>query len=169
MNERIVAAVNSQIHAEFSSAYTYLAMSAKMEDMSLPGFANWLRIQWQEEIVHAMKLYDFLLSRDATVSLKGLDTPKTTFETPLQAFEAVLKHEQKVTHLIHELYALAVEERDYPLQSLLQWFIDEQVEEEENARAAIDSLRLVGESGSGLFMLDREMGARPAGGSEEGG
>jgi ferritin len=160
MNKRIVDAVNAQIHAEFSSAYVYLAMSARMEELSLPGFANWLRIQWQEEIVHALKLYDFLIARDAVVSLKGLGTPSAAFETPLEAFESVLKHEQKVTALIHELYAVAIDEKDYPLQSLLQWFIDEQVEEEENARAAIDSLRLVGDSGSGLFMLDREMGTR---------
>jgi ferritin len=160
MNKRIVDAVNAQIHAEFSSAYVYLAMSARMEELSLPGFANWLRIQWQEEIVHALKLYDFLIARDGVVSLKGLGTPSAAFETPLEAFESVLKHEQKVTALIHELYAVAIDEKDYPLQSLLQWFIDEQVEEEENARAAIDSLRLVGDSGSGLFMLDREMGTR---------
>ncbi|MDX1429512.1 MAG: ferritin [Rhodothermales bacterium] len=160
MKKSVVDAINSQIHAEFESAYTYLAMSARMEALNLPGFAAWLRIQWEEEIVHAMKFVDFMIQRDFTVELQALSQPKAAFKTPLQAFEEVLEHEQYITGRIHELYSLAVKESDYPLQTLLQWFIDEQVEEEENARAAIDSLRLVGDSGPGLFMLDREMGAR---------
>ncbi len=162
MKKAIVDAINDQIQAEFESSYVYLAMSAKMEQMNLPGFAQWLRVQWQEEVVHAMKLYDFMIQRDAEIELKKIDKPTVDFGSALEAFESVLEHERYITDRIHKLYALAVKENDYPLQTLLQWFIDEQVEEEENARAAIDSLKLVGESGPGLFMLDREMGSRTA-------
>lgn len=160
MKDVLVSAVNAQINAEFESAYLYLAMSAKMERKNLPGIAQWLRIQWDEEVVHAMKFYDFLLHRDATVQLEALGRPEVSVDTPLQAFEAVLEHEKYITDRISKLYDLAAKENDYPLQSLLQWFVDEQVEEEENARAAIDALRLVGDSGPGLFLFDREMGSR---------
>lgn len=160
MKDVLVDAVNAQINAELESAYLYLAMSAKMEQKNLPGIAQWLRIQWDEEVVHAMKFYDFLLHRDATVQLEALGRPEVSVNTPLQAFEAVLEHEKYITDRISKLYDLAAKENDYPLQSLLQWFVDEQVEEEENARAAIDALRLVGDSGPGLFLFDREMGSR---------
>lgn len=160
MKQEVQDAINEQIQAEFQSAYIYLAMSARMEQLRLPGMASWLRLQWQEEIVHAMKFYDFLIQRDVEVDLLAIDQPKATFETALECFQEVLEHEQFITGKINKLYHLAVAESDYPLQSLLQWFIDEQVEEEDNARAAIDALTLVGESGPGLFMLDREMGSR---------
>ncbi len=160
MKKSVIEAINSQIQAEFESAYTYLGMSARMESLNLPGFATWLRVQWEEEIVHAMKLVDFMIQRDEEVELQAIPKPKLAFSTALEAFESVLEHEQYITDRVHKLYTLAVKESDYPLQTLLQWFIDEQVEEEENARAAIDSLKLVGDSGPGLFMLDREMGVR---------
>ena len=156
----VEVAINSQIQAEFQSAYLYLAMSARFNEMGLSGFAHWLRMQWEEETVHAMKFYDFLLSRDGTISLGALDKPEISFETPLEAFEQVLHHEQYITGRIHDLYDLATKSRDYPLQSLLNWFVDEQVEEEDSVRAVIDTLRLIGDSGSNLFLLDRELGAR---------
>ncbi len=162
MKDSVRKAVNDQIQAEFQSAYQYLAMSARFEAMGLSGFAAWLKVQWQEETVHAMKLYDHLVRRDAAVELKTIKKPEVSFEKPIDAFEQVLKHEQKVTSLIHELYALAVSEKDYALQTLLHWFIDEQVEEEENARAVIDRLKLIGDSGSELYLFDERMGARPA-------
>ncbi len=162
MKKSVIEAINSQIKAEFESAYTYLGMSARMETLNLPGFASWLRVQWEEEIVHGMKFVDFMIQRDVEVELQAIRMPELKFSTALEAFESVLEHEQYITDRIHKLYMLAVKENDYPLQTLLQWFIDEQVEEEENARAAIDSLKLVGESGPGLFMLDREMGSRKA-------
>lgn len=155
-------ALNDQIQAEFQSAYLYLAMSARFETMNLKGFAHWLQLQWQEETMHAMKFYDFLLQRNGTVELKTLEKPETPFKTPLEAFEEVLEHEQYITGRIHSLYDLATEKRDYPLQSLLHWFIDEQVEEEDAARAVIDTLRLIGDEGPNLFLLDRELGARQA-------
>ncbi|MCB0719168.1 MAG: ferritin [Bacteroidetes bacterium] len=163
MKASVVKAVNSQINAELESAYLYLAMSGRMEELSLPGLARWLRLQWEEELVHAMKFYDFLIQRGAAVKLEALSKPTADFKTPLAAFEAVLEHEQYITDRIWKLNEVAVKESDYALQSLLKWYIDEQVEEEDNARNAIDSLKLVGKDGSGLFLFDREMGQRTAG------
>lgn len=162
LDNAIQHAINDQIQAEFQSAYIYLAMSAKFEHLSLNGFAHWLRMQWQEETEHAMKLYDFLLQRDGEVELKELEKPVIEFSSPLEAFEQVLEHEQYITSRINDLYDLATEKRDYPLQNLLHWFIDEQVEEEDSARSIIDSLKLIGDAGPNLFLLDREMGSRQA-------
>jgi len=167
MTSRTLDAVNKQIQAEFQSAYIYLAMSARFEDMKMSGAANWMRIQWQEETAHAMKLYDHLIRRGQTPVLQTIDAPSVTFDSALDAFEQVLAHEQHVTKLIHELYEVAIEEKDYALQTLLHWFIDEQVEEEENAEAIIDSLRLAGQSGQGLFLVDRELGQRAPEADEE--
>jgi len=160
MKQTIQDAINDQIQAEFESAYIYLAFSAKMDARNLKGFAHWLRLQWQEETQHAMKFYDFMLQRDGTVHLKALGEPDVDAETPLEVFELVLEHEQYITGRIHALYDLAVQENDYALQTLLHWFIDEQIEEEEAAREIIDNLRLIGDAGSSLFLLDRELGQR---------
>jgi len=160
MKAKIEAAVNEQIKAEFQSAYHYLAMSARFEELNLKGAARWMRTQWQEETVHAMKFFDFLVRRGGKPELKSLKAPNSKFKTALEAFEETLTHERKVTELIHELYDLAVSERDYSLQTLLHWFIDEQVEEEEAAEEIIQSLKLAGESGEGLLMIDRELGQR---------
>ena len=160
LSQSMQDALNDQVQAEFASAYLYLALSARMEQFNLKGFAHWLRLQWQEETQHALKLFDFLLQRDAAVHLQALPAPDYDAETPLEIFELVLEHEQYITRRINELYALAVEERDYASQALLQWFVSEQLEEEENARAIIDDLRLVGDSGASLFLLDRELGQR---------
>lgn len=168
MTPRTLQAVNDQIQAEFQSAYIYLSMSARFEDMKMSGAANWMRIQWEEETAHAMKLFDHLIRRGQTPVLQALKAPEVTFDTALDAFEQVLEHERHVTKLIHGLYEVAVDEKDYALQTLLHWYIDEQVEEEENAEAIIDSLRLAGSSGQGLFLVDRELGLRtPDGGGEE--
>jgi ferritin len=163
MNETIQRAVNDQIQAELQSAYQYLAMAARFAEMGLNGFAQWLRAQWQEETGHAMKFYEHLLQRDGAVELKALSRPEASFDTPLDAFEEVLAHEQHITRRINELYDLAVKERDYPLQTLLHWFIDEQVEEEDSVRDVLAKLRLIGASGPSLFSLDRELGQRTSG------
>lgn len=167
MNQRVLDAVNKQIQAEFQSAYIYLSMSAQFEAMKMSGAANWMRIQWQEETFHATKLFDHVIRRGKTPILFQLDQPKVKFASALEAFEQVLEHERHVTKLIHDLYGVAVEEKDYAMQTLLHWYIDEQVEEEENAEAIIDSIRLAGNSGQGLFMVDRELGLRVAGPTEE--
>jgi ferritin len=162
MNQRMLDAVNKQIQAEFQSAYIYLSMSAQFEGMKMSGAANWMRIQWQEETFHATKLFDHVIRRGKTPVLFQLDQPTATFDSALEAFEQVLEHERHVTKLIHDLYEVAVEEKDYAMQTLLHWYIDEQVEEEENAEAIIDSIRLAGNSGQGLFLVDRELGLRAA-------
>ena len=162
VSEPMRAAFNDQIQAELASAYLYLALSAHIERQNLKGFAGWLRSQWEEELAHALKLYDFLLQRDAAVELKALVKPTFTAESPLEVFELVLAHEQFITSRINDLYTLALKENDYASQTLLQWFITEQLEEEESARDIMEDLRLVGDSGASLFLLDREMGARRA-------
>lgn len=162
MKAHVIEAVNGQIREEFESSYIYLAMSARFTTMNLPGAAAWMRQQAQEELLHAMKFFDFLVRRGAEPRLAAIAQPVVTFERPIEAFEKALAHERHITACIHALYDLAQKERDYPLQTLLHWFIDEQVEEEETATGIIDSLRLAGETGQGLFMIDRELGQRQA-------
>lgn len=162
MKKNVVEAVNKQIQAEFESAYLYLAMSAYFESKNLKGFAHWMRIQWDEEIQHAFRFYNMLIDRDEKVELMSIDKPGSDFGSPQQVFKNTLEHEQKVTGRINDLYSLALDEKDYPLQNLLQWFIDEQVEEENNVRDIIDQLNLIGEDGTGLYMLDRELAQRKA-------
>jgi ferritin len=158
--QKLQDAINAQINAELYSAYLYLAMAADLEDKNLPGFSHWMRLQHDEEQIHAMKLFDFMLDRGGRVRLKAIDEPQSTWDSALAVFENALAHEQKVTGLIHALYKLAVEENDYPTQSLLQWFIDEQVEEEKNAGDAVAQLQMTGDFGPGLLMMDREMAQR---------
>jgi len=160
IKQQIQNAVNDQIRAEFQSAYTYLAMAARMEAANLRGIANWLRVQWQEEVMHATKFYDFLLQRGGNVELHALDAPDSGDGTTLELFERVLELERDTTRRIHALYDLAVKEGDYALQTLLHWYIDEQVEEEDIVSDIIDKLRLIGDSGPSLFLLDQEMGRR---------
>ncbi|MFT4604490.1 MAG: ferritin [Rhodothermales bacterium] len=160
MKQKIIDAVNRQIREELQSSYAYLAMSARFEERKLPGAANWMRTQAREEVIHAMKFFDFLIRRGATPDLQTLEAPVVQFDSILEAFGQALEAEQHITKCIHELYDLAQTERDYPLQTLLHWFIDEQVEEEEAAEGIIDSIRLAGESGEAMFMIDRELGLR---------
>jgi ferritin len=162
MNSRIEDAINSQIQAEFQSAWDYLSMSARLEELNFRGAAQWMRLQWEEETAHAMKFFDFMIRRGGHPRLRNLVEPTIEFDTPLEAFRHVYSHEQHVTQLIHGLYDLAVTEKDYPLQTLLHWFIDEQVEEEEAAEEIIQNLLMAGDSGQGLFLIDRELGQRTA-------
>jgi ferritin len=153
-------AINEQIKDELYSAYLYLSMAAYFEAASLPGFASWMRMQSQEEVDHAMKFFDFVNERGGRVELQAIEQPTVEFESPLAVFEATYEHEQKVTGLIHNLYALAVEEKDYAAQVMLHWFIDEQVEEEATASQIVDLLERIGDKDQGLIMLDRELGQR---------
>ncbi|MCS6907832.1 MAG: ferritin [Anaerolineales bacterium] len=153
-------AMNEQIKNELYSAYLYLSMAAHYESKNLSGFANWLRVQAQEELGHAMRFYNFILERGGTVTLKAIDQPPSSWDSNLEAFQQVLAHEQKVTKNIHDLYALAVQEKDYPSQVMLQWFVDEQVEEEKSATEIIEKLKLIGDHGGALLMLDHELGQR---------
>ena len=153
-------AINAQINAELYSAYIYLAMSADFEAANLQGFAKWMRLQYEEETAHALKFFDFMHDRDGTVVLKAVDAPPPAPATPLAVFEKALAHEQKVTAMIHSLYKLALDEADYPSQTFLQWFINEQVEEEKNATDAVANLRMIGDFAPALLMMDEEMGER---------
>jgi ferritin len=156
------AAMNRQINAELHSAYLYLAMAAYFEHENLPGFAHWMRLQANEELAHALKFFDFIVERRGRVLLEPVGAVPTEWASPLAVFENALAHEQKVTGLIHGLVNLAVEERDHASDSFLQWFVDEQVEEEASADAVVQQLKLAGDSGVALLILDRELGARQA-------
>lgn len=160
MNERIEKAFNDQINEELFSAYIYLAMAAHFESSNLEGFANWMRQQAQEEVEHAMRFYTHINRRGGRVVLKALGEPPVDYGTPLDAFQKALEHEQHITGTINALYELAVEEKDYPAQMELQWFIDEQVEEEENTGNIVELLKLAGENKGALLMLDRELSQR---------
>jgi len=160
INKKVQDAINEQINAELYSSYLYLSMSAKFEDMSLGGFANWMTIQAQEELFHGMKLYDYVNERGGRVHLKGIDEPPSEWKTPLAVFKEVYKHEQKVTSLINKLVDLSIKEKDHATTNFLQWFVKEQVEEEASADSILQKLKLVG-GGDGLFMMDKELGQRP--------
>lgn len=167
LNPDVQAAINEQIRNEVFSAYLYLSMSGYFEHSNLPGFAKWMRVQYQEELEHALKFFDFVNDRGGRVILTAIDQPMSDFQSPLDVFKHSLAHEQKVTAMINNLYALAVKENDYPAQVLLQWFISEQVEEEKNATLIVEQLKLIGDNGNGLLILDRELGTRKGGGGPE--
>mgnify|MGYP001066703062 CR=1 FL=1 len=162
LSKAVQDAINEQVKDELYSAYLYLAMDAYFESMSLPGFAAWMRAQSQEEVAHAMKLFDFINERGGRVELQAIEQPPVDFDSPRDVFEATYEHEQKVTALIHDLYEVALEENDYAAQVMLHWFIDEQVEEEAGVSQILDTLERIGDSEQGLIMLDRELGQRGA-------
>ncbi|MBN1886920.1 MAG: ferritin [Thermoflexales bacterium] len=161
LSKSVQDAINEQIKHELYSAYLYLSMSAHFETANLPGFANWMRVQSQEETLHAMIFFDYVNERGGRVVLHAIDQPPAEFGSPLSIAQQVLEHEQKVTSLIHQLYALAVKENDYPSQIKLQWFVTEQVEEEKNADEIIQRLKMVGDNLNALLVLDRELAQRP--------
>jgi len=160
LNQKIQDAVNAQIKRELESAYIYLSMAAYFDSINLPGFAHWMKMQFQEEQAHAFKFYDYIYDRGGRVVLQAIDQPPVEFQSPLDAFEKTLAHEQKVTGHINDLYALAIEEKDFASQIILQWFVEEQVEEEKNAGDIVDMLKRIGDNDHALIMLDRELGQR---------
>jgi ferritin len=160
LSDNMQAAMNKQINAELHSAYIYLSMSAYFADRNLNGFANWMRIQAQEEMVHAMKFFDFIIERRGRALLEPVAAVPTQWESALAVFENAFAHEQKVTGLINNLVDLSIKEKDHAANSFLQWFVDEQVEEEASADAVVQQLKMIGDSAAALFMFDREMGQR---------
>ncbi len=162
MDQSVQDAVSTQIGKELYAGYFYLAISAHFDRKSLLGFSRWMRAQAQEELIHAMKLFDFMNHRAATPKLKAIPAPPTKFGHPLALFETALAHEQEVSGLIHQLYDLAVKKHDHATQLELQWFITEQVEEEKQVGTIVDQLRMAGDNQAALLMLDREMGVRAA-------
>lgn len=160
LNNKINDALNAQINAELWSAYLYLSMAMHFERDGKPGFANWFKIQFKEEQAHAEIFMNYVNSRGGNVQLKAIDAVPTEWKCPLCVFNDTLAHEQKVTALINNLYALAEAEQDYATRGMLDWFVNEQVEEEETAQSMIDRLKLIGDNGYGLYMLDQELAAR---------
>jgi len=160
ISKKMEQALNEQVNAEMYSAYLYLSMESYFKSLNLNGFAAWMRVQTQEEMMHAMKIYDFIIERGGRVLLKSIEGPQTKWDSPLAVFEAVSKHEQKVTGLVNNLVDLAIEEKDHATNSFLQWFVNEQVEEEASADEAVQQLKMMENAPGGMFMLDRELGQR---------
>lgn len=159
LSDSMLKELNVQITKEIFSSYLYLQMAAWFENKSLKGFSNWMKVQAQEEVSHAMILFNYVNERGGMVEMGELKAPGTEYETPLDVFQKSLAHEQFVTKSIHNLMDMAISQKDYPTQNRLEWFIAEQVEEEANASEIIGKLELIGES-NGLFMLDKELEAR---------
>jgi ferritin len=153
-------AINEQINKEFYSSYLYLAMAAHFEDSNLPGFAKWMRVQAGEEQEHALKFFEHLVDRGGKVELAAIAAPHTGWKTNLEIFQQVQQHEAFITASINALYELALKEKDYPAQVLLQWFITEQVEEEKNAAEIVQTLELIDAKGTAVLMLDHQLGHR---------
>ena len=168
LTEKMQKALNGQLNAELYSSYLYLSMNAYFKSINLDGFANWMYYQAQEELEHSMKFYDFVLQRGGKVELLQIEAPPTEWSSPLAVFEATLAHEQKVTGLINDLVDIAHEESDHATNIFLQWFVSEQVEEEESVGGVLEQLKLMGDAQGGLFMMDRELAKRsPSAGSTE--
>lgn len=161
-SRKVAEAMNDQLQRELEAAYIYLSMAAYCEAQNLPGFAHWMQVQFEEETEHALKFYNFIHDRGGRVVLQAIPQPPTEFESPLDVFEKALAHEQKVTGHINDLYALAVAEKDYASQVFLQWFVEEQVEEERSAGDIVDTLKMIGDKGHALIMLDRQLAQREA-------
>ena len=160
LSNKLHDALNAQINAEFWSAYLYLPMSMDAEAKGMKGLANWFYIQFQEEQAHARIFMNYVLSRDAEVKLAPIAEVRTSWDSALQMFEETLAHEKKVTAMIHNLAAIAAEDKDYASSNMLVWFIDEQIEEEENARGMIAAYEAVEGNKFGVYMLDKELAAR---------
>lgn len=160
ISTKMAEALNQQLNNELFSAYLYLSMSAYSTYLGLTGFANWFRVQYQEETAHAMKFYHYLLDQGEQVHLKAIAQPAAEFTSPLEMFEKTLQHEQFITKCINDLVDLAMAEKDHATSIFLQWFVTEQIEEEGNDNEIIAKLKLVGNAGNGLFMLDKELAAR---------
>ncbi len=160
LNNKIQDALNAQVNAELWSAYLYLSMSMHFQAEGRNGIANWFDIQFKEEQAHAQIFMNYINQRGGRVVLKPIDAVPTEWASPLAAFEHTLQHENKVTALINDLFALAEQEKDYATRDRLAWFVSEQVEEEDNCRTLIDKFKLIGDNGMGLYMLDQELAAR---------
>lgn len=160
LSPKLQEALNAQINAEFWSAYFYLSMAQHFSAEGMPGVANWFKIQFQEEQAHAEIFMNYMNQRGGKVQLRPIEEVPTTWSSPLEAFKDTLTHEKKVTSLINNLYALAEAEKDYAMRDRLNWFVSEQVEEEDNCRQIIDKFTLVGDNGMGLYTIDQELATR---------
>jgi ferritin len=160
LSPKVEEAMNDQLQVELQSAYVYLGMAAYCESISLEGFAKWLHKQTEEEYAHAMRFYNYINDRQGRVVLQSLDSPPAEYPSPLAVFEKALEHERSVTARIDDLYELVNNERDFASQAWLDWFVTEQVEEEKTVGQIVDQLKMIGDRGDGLYILDKELGSR---------
>jgi len=160
LNKIIDTAFNEQINKEFFSGYLYLSMASDLEEKNLKGFSHWMKIQAQEELLHALKLFDYIHERAGRVILEQIKKPQTKWDSPLKIFENAYNHELSITKSIHALLELSEKEKDPASSAFLQWYIKEQVEEEANALEVLNKLKLIKGSGSAIYMLDKELGSR---------
>lgn len=167
ISPKVQDALNEQMKHEFYSSYLYLSMSAYLEAANLPGLSKWMRVQAREEAIHAMKIFDHLLDRGGKVQLHPIGRPPGDFASARDVFDQAHRHEQEVTASINGLYGLALDERDFASRVFLDWFVQEQVEEEKTSGLMAEQLRMVGEDRPGLLMLDRELGQRRSGAVEQ--
>jgi ferritin len=163
IGQKVEGALNEQMKKEVYSSYLYLAMASHFESVNLRGLARWMRVQSQEEYGHGMKLFDYLVERGGKVVLQQIDAPQMKWDSPRKVFEDAYQHEQKVTRSIGDLVELSKAENDHATQVFLQWFVNEQVEEEATASEIVQKLQLIGNEGAALFMLDGELGKRGSG------
>lgn len=170
LKDNVQEALNKQINAELYSAYIYLSMAAYFESEALPGFAKWMEAQAAEEVAHAMRFYRYIYNRGGRVFMRPIEGPRGEWDGVVDVFQNTLDHERYVSSLIHDLVDLARTEKDHPTENMLQWFVEEQVEEEATAEELLDQLKMIEGDKSALFMMDRELGARqmPAGTGTEG-
>ena len=159
-SKKVQDALNKQINEELFSAYSYLAMASEADRLGLPGFTNWFKMQYQEELAHADRIFNYVLERDGQVELDAIGKPEVSDETALSLFEKALAHEQHISDCIFKLKDLARAESDHATDVFLEWFVNEQVEEEANARGVIDQLKMIDGNPNGLFMVDRELAGR---------
>ncbi len=160
ISKKLQDAINDQINKELYSEYFYLSMASYFKSVGLDGFENFFLVQVEEERFHSMKMYNFLNERGGRVILKQIDAPKTEFNSPLEVFELAYKHEQYVTKLINDLMDVAIEVNDHAARSFLNWFVDEQVEEESSMDKILNKLKMIGGKGQGMLMLDKELATR---------
>ncbi|HPS55939.1 MAG TPA: ferritin [Sedimentisphaerales bacterium] len=160
ISEKVQKAFNKQLNAEIYSAYLYLSMASYFQSNDLPGFANWMRVQEQEERFHALKFYDYILARGGKVTLTAIETPPDSWKDALDVIKSTLVHEQKVTSMINDLVYLARDEKDNASEIFLQWYVSEQVEEEDNVNKILGQLKIIKDAPQALFLLDKELGLR---------
>ena len=160
INKNVEKAMNDHINDEFYSAYLYLSMSAWLQTKNLPGFANWMMVQYQEEVSHGMKFFNYLHERGGEVKLEEIGAPTVSWKSALHVFEETLKHEQYVTSRINDLVDVSIENKDHASHNFLMWFVNEQVEEEATAQEMIGKLTLIGDAKESLYHLDKELGQR---------
>ncbi len=160
LNDKVQQALNNQVNEEFFSAYLYLAMAGKSDQLGLPGFTNWFKLQYQEELAHAERFVNYIMERGGEVQLGAIAKPEAGDASPLQFFEKALEHERHITQCIFQLKDLARNESDHATDVFLEWFVKEQVEEEASTQEVVDQLKLVDGNPNGLFLIDRELAAR---------